>query len=223
MNPVRDRRKGARIKQDAAETGTEEMQLDHLAVTCADLDTGADWLADRLGVAPGPGGRHEHFGTWNRLISLGPGLYLEVIAPDPAVPAPVRPRWFGLDRAGAPALGNWIVRRDSLDGLPPEAGQPVALSRGDLSWTIAVPADGSLPLEGGFPTVIAWGAGVAHPSTRLPDHGLRLISLTVSHPGADGIAAGLRAELDDPRVRFRAAAPGLTAVIATPRGEVTLP
>ena len=93
------------------------MELDHLAITCASLPEGAAWAEERLGAPLEPGGRHAHFGTHNRLLSLGPGLYLEVIAPDPEAPAPGRPRWFGLDEAREPTLGNWIVRvPDHVEG-----------------------------------------------------------------------------------------------------------
>ena len=85
------------------------MRLDHLAIVAADLDQGASWAEARLGVPLRAGGRHDRFGTWNRLVRLGAGEYLEVIAPDPAAPVPDRPRWFGLaDPPAAPRLGNWI-------------------------------------------------------------------------------------------------------------------
>jgi len=200
------------------------MELDHLAVTAADLEQGADWVARALGVVPGPGGAHAHYATHNRLLGLGPGLYLEVIAPDPAAPRPAHPRWFGLDRAGAPRLGNWIVRVPDLAAAvaaAPEAGVAVPLSRGDLNWTIAVPPDGSLPLDGGYPTLIQWGPGT-HPAGRLPDLGLRLLALDILHPRADALRARLHA-LNDPRVSFvPAAAPALRARIATPDGEKLL-
>lgn len=191
------------------------MELDHLAIVAADLEAGAGWLEERLGLPLSPGGRHALFGTWNRLLSLGPGLYLEVIAPDPAAAPPGRPRWFGLDHVAAPRLGNWIARVGRPEEIPGWAGQRLALSRGDLAWEIAVPADGSLPEGGGLPSVIAWRGG-AHPSTRLPDSGARLVSLTIRHPRAETLARPVA----DGRLRYEVAAvPSLSAVIATPAGE----
>lgn len=199
------------------------MEIDHLAVTCADLDEGARWVGSRLGVALEPGGRHERFGTWNRLLSLGPGAYLEVIAPEPGT-EPAAPRWFGLEAAAAPALCNWIVRVESLDAAlaeaPPEAGEALALSRGDLAWRVAVPPDGSMPWGGAFPTLIEWGP--RHPAERLPDRGVRLLGLEVGHPRAPRLREML-APLADPRLTVVVAdAPALRAWLATPMGEVVL-
>jgi catechol 2,3-dioxygenase-like lactoylglutathione lyase family enzyme len=201
------------------------MEIDHLAVTCADLDEGAAWVEARLGVPLDGGGRHARFGTWNRLLLLGPGLYLEVIAPEPGT-APAAPRWFGLHKAGAPALAHWIVRVPNLDAAlaeaPPEAGEALALSRGDLRWRSAVPPDGSLPWGGAFPMLIEWDGQGGHPADRLPDRGLRLLGLEVGHPRASRLR-GLLGHLADPRLSMVTAdVPGLRATIATPRGEVAL-
>ena len=135
------------------------MELDHIAIVCADLETGAREVEARLGMALRPGGRHARYGTHNRLLGLGPDLYLEVIAPDPEAPPPAHPRWFALDHAPeAPRVGNWLVRVPDLAAAlaeaPEGAGRPVALARDDLSWEIAVPDDGSLPMAGGWPTML---------------------------------------------------------------------
>ena len=196
-------------------------ELDHLAVTSADLADAAEAVESRLGVPLRPGGRHDRYGTHNRLLGLGPGLYLEVIAPDPEAAAPPHPRWFALDRAGAPRLSNWIVRVPdiamALAHSPPGSGAPVALARGALSWTITVPPDGSLPAGGGWPTLIRWTAG-PHPSATLPESGVRLARLEIHHPEADRLARAL--PLTDPRLVFLpAATPALRAAFATPAGE----
>jgi hypothetical protein len=198
-------------------------ELDHLAVTCAFLDEGTAYTEAALGVPLLSGGQHVRYGTHNRLMGLGEGLYLEVIAPDPRVPAPPYPRWFALDHATTPRLSNWIVRTpnliEALAASPAAAGEPVALSRGDLGWTIAVPPDGSLPHGGGWPTLIQWTAG-AHPSTRLPDSGLRLTRLEIHHPDANAWSARMAPLLPDPRLVFvKAEASAIRAAFATPDGE----
>ncbi len=201
------------------------MEIDHLAITCASLDEGAAWAEERLGVPLEPGGQHAYFGTHNRLLSLGPGLYLEVIAPDPQAPAPGRPRWFAIDHATAPTLGNWIARvpdiTQALTEAPPESGDSLALARGDLAWTVTVPPDGSLPWGAAFPTLIQWRSG-RHPSERQPDRGVRLLALEVGHPRAPRLKQFL-APLQDPRVSVVTADhPTLRARLQTPSGEFEL-
>ncbi|HMO72544.1 MAG TPA: VOC family protein, partial [Paracoccaceae bacterium] len=152
-------------------------RLDHLAVTARDLDAGAAAVEALMGVAPSAGGQHAAMATHNRLWSLG-DVYLEVIAPDPAAVPPGRPRWFRLDeRAGRPALTNWVAACDDLDAAlaraPAGAGVATDLARGDLRWRMGVPDDGRLPFGDAFPALIEW-QGAAHPRDLLPDRGLRL-------------------------------------------------
>lgn len=207
------------------------MQLDHLAVTCADLGEGVAYVEDALGVTVQPGGQHPRFGTHNRLFRLGPGEYFEVIAPDPsAIGAPDQPLWFGLATATRPRLGNWIVRVPDLALAlalalatgPVEAGDSVAMVRGDLSWDIAVPPDGSLAFGGAFPTLMSWQGTAPHPSTRLTDQGISLTALDISHPQAAAIAAMIGPHLPDPRLRFHVGSLALQATFATPHGPRTL-
>lgn len=196
------------------------MELDHLAVTCGDLAEGAAAVEAALGVRLAPGGRHDHMGTHNRLLSLGPGLYLEVIAPDPDAPRPEWPRWFDLDRHEGPArLSHWVARVADLDAAlaaaPDGAGVATDLARGDFRWRMGIPATGRLPFDDVFPALIEWRAG-GHPADRLPDTGCRLLRLTVRHPDPAALAAATG--LSDPRVAFAEGPPGLMAEIATPMG-----
>ncbi|WGV16467.1 VOC family protein [Fuscovulum ytuae] len=201
------------------------LRLDHLAVSCLALEDGAGAVEAALGLPLAPGGQHAHMATHNRLLSLGPDLYLEVIAPDPAQTGPAWPRWFDLDRfTGPPRLTNWICATDDLDAalaLAPEGtGTPVALARGDFRWRMAVPANGILPFDNRYPALIEW-EGAAHPAPRLPDHGARLMRLEVAHPDAPALRAAL-ASLNDPRVVVVAGPPALRAIIATPEGDRVL-
>ncbi|EEW25126.1 VOC family protein [Rhodobacter ferrooxidans] len=198
------------------------LALDHLAVSAGTLAEGVAAVEDALGVALAGGGVHPHMATHNRLLGMG-DLYLEVIAADPAAPAPAWPRWFDLDHfSGPPRLTNWVARCDDLAAAvaasPEGVGVPVQLSRGDYRWQMAVPADGCLPFDGCFPALIRW-QGAAHPAQALPDVGVRLIRLEVAHPQADALAALLAGRLADPRLVI---VPGpqkaLRASFATPHG-----
>lgn len=198
-------------------------QFDHLAVSATSLEGGSAAVEAVLGTGLAGGGAHPHFGTHNRLLSLGSDAYLEVISIDPAAPPVAWPRWFGLDSfTGAPRLTNWVLRCDDLDAalarLGPGAGEPVELSRGEFRWRMAVPRDGLLPFDNLHPALIEWQG--PHPAPRLPASGCRLSTLTVSHPGGARLSDLLG--LDDPRIHFVAGAPGLSAEIETPSGRRVL-
>ncbi len=199
------------------------LALDHLVVTAPDLAAGVAHVRDRLGVTVPDGGAHPAMATHNRLMRLGPGIFLEVIAPDPAAAPPARPRWFALDAAGPPRLAAWVLRTGDLDAAHaalPDAGPPIPMARGALTWRITVPADGALPRGGAHPMVLQWDGDP--PADRMADAGCRLERLCVRHPDAAALARALGA-LDDPRIAFEAAQrPGLAARIATPGGVRTL-
>lgn len=162
--------------------------IDHLAITAPTLEVGVAYVRDVLGVEPGPGGEHPRMGTHNRLLRLGDALYLEVIAPNPAAPAPGRPRWFGLDALAAdalPRLGSWVLRTDDIGAATAAATEALGvvepMSRGAFEWLITIPSDGLQPLGGVAPALIEWRAG-GHPAARLPDCGLALEMLEIFHP-----------------------------------------
>ena len=201
------------------------MELDHIAIVAADLDQGARAVSSALGVSMGDRGRHGHYGTHNRLVSLGKGQYLEVIAPDPVALNPRWPRWFGLDDPPAiPQVGNWIVRvpnlTQTIKDAPIGTGDAVALERNGIRWEIAVPPDGSLPMEGGWPTCLQWTAG-PHPSEMLDDQGVRLLELEVQHPRAEWLAEHLVGRVEGVNLAIRnAPVPKLECVFETPSGLV---
>lgn len=201
--------------------------LDHIAVVAETLDAGQAWVEERLGIKMEPGGQHPVMGTHNRLMGLEGGEYLEVIAIDPSLPTPARARWFGLDQvSGPPRLGNWICRCASLNAmleiLPNTVGEPVALSRGSLSWKMVVPEDGILPFDQTFPALIEWQSG-GHPAQSLRQTGCRLTGIGIQHPRAAELSNLLAPYVSDPRVTFANGAPRLLAEITTAQGKkVTL-
>lgn len=201
---------------------------DHLVVTAPTLEQGMNWVAARLGVSMTPriGGEHVRLGTHNALMSLGTGFYLEVIAINPAAPAPARPRWFGMDALAAdagPRLAHWVARTDDIhaalqaSAIPP--GTVEEMSRGALHWLITIAADGALQCEGVMPSLIQWQSE-PHPARALPDLGCRLERLELAHPRAAQVQASLEAiGLRDPRVALRTEpAARLAAAIVTPHG-----
>ena len=214
------------------------IELDHLVVAAASLEEGSQWLQERLGVPLQPGGRHAGWGTHNRLLQLGAGTYLELIAPDPEQPAPSGARPFGLDSpelqallAKRPRLVHFVVRtarlQDAANAIGYDPGPVTRMSRGALSWQITVPTDGR-PAGGGLlPTLIQWDVDVEalHPSRVLNASGVHLVELRITLPGdLRLLLSGLER---DPRVRLASpgedgARIGLSASLSTPLGRVRI-
>jgi catechol 2,3-dioxygenase-like lactoylglutathione lyase family enzyme len=210
-----------------------DLRFDHVVIASRTLDEGVEWVERRLGVVLGSGGKHDVMGTHNRLLSLGPGRFVEVIAIDPEAPAPLQPRWFELDTPAmrqrledGPALIHWVVRSSDIEAALDAAGgarpEVLALSRGAFRWKIGVPADGRLEQSGVMPTIIQWFA--QHPSDVLADSGCRLESLVLHHPDASAILHRLRyagLSIEDP-VQPSQEGAGLEVRIRTPRGVVEI-
>ena len=198
------------------------LRLDHLAIAAETLDEGVAWAQERLGVSFLAGGKHAQFGTHNQLLGLADGLYLEVIAVDPSASCE-GPRWFALDDFnGPPRLANWICEVDNFDAALVHRMRKVAMERGGLRWDMGVPLDGSLPMDGGFPTVLQWHTDTP-PGRSLAQSGCALRRLTVKHPQADEIAVQLADQLSDARVNFEVSpCVGLSVEFETPNGVVTL-
>lgn len=210
--------------------------LDHLVLGTADLAKGSLWLERFLGVTLSPVGTHLRMGTHNRLLSLGPDAYLELIATDPAGQAPFMPRWFGLDThdvqeriAGRPRLLGWVARSDEIEALDTRTGGILGevhpMERGDFRWRITTPGDG-YPVEGGLvPSLIQWDVPM-HPCQRLPDQACRLEWMEAAHPnpakvdyllGELGLAGKLKLTASPPYSGMT-----MCAYIRTPAGVKTL-
>lgn len=216
--------------------------LDHLVVLAPTLGEGARWCEATLGITPGPGGQHALMGTHNRLFSIAsadyPLAYFEIIAIDPAAPAPARRRWFDMDDAAlqarvlreGPQLLHWVARvpdaraavaRLRERGL--DRGEVIAASRptaqGLLQWQITVRADGQRLHEGVLPTLIEWGP--VHPAAAMPPSGVRLQHFALRHPQAAALGAACD-DIDLAGVPLQEGPAQLRAQLDTPRGLVEL-
>jgi len=204
------------------------LAFDHIAVTAPTLEAGIEHVRACLGVEVPPGGAHVQMGTHNRLMRLGEDEFLEIIAIDPAAPAPGRPRWFALDRCRSQPsrLRTWIVRTPDLDAAlaaaRPSVGVAAEATRGSLTWRISIPDDGAMPFEGAHPMFIQW-PGEPFPGASMADLGCHLVQLSIEHPNAAEIADRLAPMLADDRVAFREGPEcRLSAEIQTPHGVRTL-
>jgi hypothetical protein len=177
------------------------LELDHIVIAATSLETGVDYIQQRLGVRIPAGGEHPLMGTHNCLMRLGPSAFLEVISIDPAAPAPSRARWYGLDDPALqaqlheqPRLITWVMRSDNIErdaqavGYAPE--ESIDVSRGTLNWRLTVPEDGHLPWSGVFPHIIEWNDG-ARPWEAMADFDCGLEKLTLSHPDEEALSEAM--------------------------------
>jgi len=180
----------------------DQAQIDHLVVAARDLDEGEDFVCRLLGVKMQPGGKHVEMGTHNKVLRLGAGCYLEVIAVDPEAGEPSRPRWFELDSEDMqerlrkrPHLITWAVRTDEFKTLAAENSDPLGeikqMSRGNLLWRLTMTADGHMPGGGLIPFLIEWAA-TPHPAASMEESGCTLINLQGFHPEPEKVRSTIK-------------------------------
>jgi hypothetical protein len=220
-------------------------RIDHLVIAARSLDEGVHWCESTFGIEPGPGGAHPLMGTHNRLLKVAtprfPRTYFEIIAID-AKATPTRPpgthRWFDLDDAAlqtdlarhGPRLVHFVAQVPDAEAAVKalanariDRGRVIEASRdspaGRLDWQITVRDDGQRLFYGALPTLIEWGP--VHPTDAMPDSGVTLESLTLTHPRAGDLELAVGAiGLSD--LPVYAGPPNIRAVFDTPRGAVTL-
>ena len=131
--------------------------------------------------------------THNALLKLGSSTYLEVIAINPDLQKPDRPRWFSLDKLSAtekPKLLTWVAFTNDIKQATENSsltfGNIETMNRADLNWLITIPADGGLPYDGIAPSLIQW-SNELHPASKLSDVGCLLASIEGFHPSAKTI------------------------------------
>ena len=200
--------------------------LDHLLWASADLDAAVGDLAERTGVRATFGGHHPELGTQNALIRLGDRMFLEVIAPAPALPAGGLARQLAALRE--PRLLMWAARTDDPLATAARAkraglsatvvdGHRARPGGGRLDWTnvfVAGHGAGTLP-----PFFVTW-EGTHHPAEDATP-GMTLESFSIETPEPDALRAVLRA-LDVRASVRKGKRDRLRAVLDTPRGRVVL-
>lgn len=217
-------------------------RVDHIVIGADSLEQGIAWAEATLGVTPAAGGEHPLMGTHNCLLRIAtvdfPRAYLEIIAVHPGRAPQRARRWFDLDdetvrdtlKRDGPRLLHFVasvpdLRQavQALAALGHDRGEVVRASRsterGLLEWQITVRSDGRRLLAGALPTLIEWGR--MHPAAALPESGVTLQALTAAQPEAAGLRAACTA-IGLKQLTVRNGAPGLCAVLQTPRGRVRL-
>jgi hypothetical protein len=195
------------------------------------LDAAGDELYEREGLASVAGGRHEGWGTANRIVPLGE-TYLELITVVDVEEA--KSSDFGravltaLDEESS--LVGWVLATDDIEDVARRLDLEVERkSRGrpdgsTLSWRIA---GMEIAMESGvLPFFVEWeGPPEHHPGAAEVEHdtdvrGIAWIELTTDDE--ECVREWLGDDADLP-LRITEGAPGLTAVaIATEGGEIVV-
>ena len=92
--------------------------IDHLVIACADPDAAATELTSAIGLSAVGGGRHEGMGTFNRIVWLADGSYLELIGVDDreaALRTPIGAAAVATIDAHGGGLATWALRDDELE------------------------------------------------------------------------------------------------------------
>jgi hypothetical protein len=201
--------------------------LDHIILGINDLDRGVAWVEQGTGVRAAFGGVHPGRGTRNALVALGPGSYLEIIAPDPQQSSLT---WFTqVLSMPDPRLIAWAVHTLDLTALAHTAvaagfaingPQDGARSRPDgkiLNWKLFHLRDD----RGGLlPFFIEWGRDSVHPAADAPS-GCTLESFHLQSPDAPELARACQTLAVEVPVEH-GEKPRMLARIASPGGEVEL-
>ncbi|WP_417811368.1 VOC family protein [Thalassospira alkalitolerans] len=206
------------------------LKLDHITVIAPTLAEGVRHVRNCLDLDVPFGTCHDYMGTHNHRLQLGNNVYLEIVALNPDGIAPGRARWFGLDDQDrirsdwedGRRLRGWVAATESIDALVSTHGaifgEKVLLPTGNPTFAFAIPANGSLPLDGGVPSIIDHQDDPTSMAD-IPDFGACLLSMILEHPDPASIEA-LYCELsiDRPPVVVRGADVRYRAQIETPTG-----
>jgi hypothetical protein len=165
--------------------------LDHFVYTVPSLQAGTRAISDVLGVELTPGGAHTTADTANTLASLGQGVYLEVLGPNPAKG---RGDLKGLGAALAgdewPDIPTFAVASNDL-AVAAARVAALGLASETLETNSRRTPDGQLLTWQGMyiysseylglaPFLINWGV-TPHPSSTVV-RGIQLASVHVTHP-----------------------------------------
>lgn len=170
----------------------QTVAIDHIILGVNDLERGIAEFESKTGVRPVFGGAHPGRGTHNALASLGSGVYVEILAPNPADVKPGNPTegLESLREMTALTPVGWALSASDLAdarkraedaGLTMSQVRPGARRLPDgttLEWvTVGVMA----PAHNWAPFFIQWSDPSLQPSRTAPG-GCTLVSLTLADP-----------------------------------------
>jgi hypothetical protein len=151
------------------------MEVDHVLIAVDDLEASAKEVEERYGLASVEGGRHQGFGTANRIVPLGE-TYLELVAVVDRAEAAASGFGSWVGGGERPRLLGWCLRTDALDAVARRLCLTIAdgsRARPDgtvLRWRMAGLERSAE--EPSLPFFIEWGAGTPYPGRALAQSAL---------------------------------------------------
>ena len=215
--------------EDYAPARMSQLRIDHVIYAVDDLDASGEMIYEREGLASVPGGRHEGWGTANRIVPLGDS-YLELIAVVDRDEAEESEFGRAVLKAQAEdeALVGWVLATDDIDAvagrldLEVETGSRERADGSKLSWRLA--GLEAAAESGVLPFFVQWeGPPEHHPGAAEAQHdadpeGIAWIEVTTDDEERLREWLG---DFDDPRLRVREGDPGVRRVaIGTGGGDV---
>ena len=205
------------------------LRLDHVVYAVRDLDEAAVRFREAFGLDSTEGGRHERWGTANRIVPLG-DQYLELVAAvDGSMAAQTA---FGkgvLERAAGG--GGWFtiaVVADDLEGVASRLGLdvvPGSRTRPDgevVRWRMAGLDDPRR--EPWMPFFLTWDVPQgSHPGRARAGHGVRALGIAWVEVGGDVERLRSWVGSDELPIRVTDGEPGIHRVtLATPDGPLVI-
>ena len=175
--------------------------IDHIVIGAANLEKATKKVEGLLKTKFSTSGKHSLMATHNRLARLQNSAYMEIIAIDPSASFPKscfqEKRWFSLDSATTqrrlttgPQPLCWVVAVNNIEQFASncgyEPGRVTEMSRDDFRWKLTVPDSGELSENGVLPVLIEW-PNAKNPAQLMPESGLILKQLLLSHPNPSSI------------------------------------
>ena len=115
------------MKTKGPHHGWSRMRIDHVIYGTDDLDAAAARFADELGLPIARGGRHDALGTHNRIVPLGDGSFIELLAVadrEEAMRSPLGAALCAAIERGNGFLG-WAVGVVDIDGVARRLGTSI--------------------------------------------------------------------------------------------------
>ena len=196
----------------------------------SDLTSAARRIRFETGLDSYPGGEHKGFGTHNRVVPLGSGQYLEIMAVANETVArnnPAGQRILEWVREGG-GLRAWCLATDDLDAVAKRLDMPlipwtrVRPDGGELRWRLVgaerAMADPSLPF------FIEWDCPPDdHPAAAAVDHAVEPLGIAWLEIGGDDERIARWTGGADLPIRVVDADEGPRALaVATADGEIVL-